>query len=229
MTHAVDEIRHQALRRLAIFAVFLAVVLFVPAGTLNYWQAWIYWLLFTGLSVGSTLYFVKHDPALVRRRMHAGARAETEKSQKRIMALTSVCFLLLYLVPSLDHRWQWSSLPPWLSLAADLGVALGYAIILVVMKENSYAAATIRVDEAQPVISTGFYALVRHPMYAGAVVMFGCTPLALGSYWGLLVMLAIVPALAWRLIDEERYLKQHLPGYADYCTRVRYRLIPGIW
>ena len=194
MTHAVDEIRHQALRRLAIFAVFLAVVLFVPAGTLNYWQAWIYWLLFTGLSVGSTLYFVKHDPALVRRRMHAGARAETEKSQKRIMALTSVCFLLLYLVPSLDHRWQWSSLPPWLSLAADLGVAL-----------------------------------VRHPMYAGAVVMFGCTPLALGSYWGLLVMLAIVPALAWRLIDEERYLKQHLPGYADYCTRVRYRLIPGIW
>ena len=111
----------------------------------------------------------------------------------------------------------------------DGGVALGYAIILVVMKENSYAAATIRVDEAQPVISTGFYALVRHPMYAGAVVMFGCTPLALGSYWGLLVMLAIVPALAWRLIDEERYLKQHLPGYADYCTRVRYRLIPGIW
>ena len=229
MTQAVDEIRHQALRRLALFAGFMAVVLFVPAGTADYWQAWAYWLLFTGLSVVSTLYFVKHDPALVRRRMHAGARAETEKSQKLIMALTSICFLLLYLVPSFDHRWHWSSMPAWLSVAADGGVALGYAIILVVMNENSYAAATIRVDEAQPVISTGPYALVRHPMYAGAVVIFGCTPLALGSYWGLLVMLAIVPALVWRLIEEERFLTRNLPGYADYCRQVHYRLIPGVW
>jgi protein-S-isoprenylcysteine O-methyltransferase Ste14 len=229
MTHAVDEIRNEALRRLALFTGFMAVLLFAPAGTLDYWQAWVYLLLFIGLSIASTLYFIKHDPALVRRRMQVGVRAETEKSQKLIMALTSVCFLLLILLPGFDRRLHWSSVPAWLSLAADLGLMLGFAVICVVMQVNSYAATTIRVDEAQPVVSHGPYALVRHPMYAGAVVLFGCTPLALGSYWALLVAPAFVLLLAWRLIEEERYLKQHLPGYADYCRRVRYRLVPGVW
>ncbi len=229
MTHAVDEIRHQALRRLALFAGFMAVALLSAAGTLAYWQAWIYWLLFTASSFASTLYFVRHDPALVRRRMEVGARAEKEKSQKLIMALSSLGFLLLYLVPAFDRRLHWSSVPPWLSLAADAGVALGFAIIFVVLRENSYAAATIRVEPEQPVVSSGLYARVRHPMYSGAVVMFGCTPLALGSYWGLLVVVPAVALLAWRLIDEERFLSRNLTGYQAYCRQVRYRLLPGVW
>ena len=229
MTHAVDAIRTEALRRLALFAGFMAVLLFAPAGTLDYWQAWVYLLLFIGLAFVSTLYFIRHDPALVRRRMQAGARAETENSQKLIMALTSMCFLLLILLPAFDRRLHWSSVPAWASLAGDLGVTLGFAFIFVVMRVNSYAAATIRVDEAQPVVSRGPYALMRHPMYAGAVVLFGCTPLALGSFWALLVVPAIVLLLAWRLIEEERYLREHLPGYIDYCRRVPYRLIPGVW
>jgi protein-S-isoprenylcysteine O-methyltransferase Ste14 len=161
--------------------------------------------------------------------MSAGPAAETQPKQKLIMALTSICFLLLIILPGLDHRLSWSAMPSWLSIVGDAGVAASFLAIFRVLRQNSYAAATIQVEANQPVVSTGAYAIVRHPMYAGALPMFVFTPLALGSYWALPVLVPMISALVWRLLDEERYLKEHLPGYSEYCRQVRRRLIPGLW
>ena len=229
MTQDLDKLRHRSLRGLALFTLALGVVLFLPARSLRYWQGWLYLAMFCGCCVATTLYFLKHDPKLVERRAAAGPAAEKQPTQKIIMTLTSVCFLLLLVIPALDHRWHWSEVPVWLVLLSDAGFVLSFFLIALVLRQNSYAASTIQVEAQQPVVSTGAYALVRHPMYAAALPMFVATPLALGSYWGLLVIIAMMPALIWRLLDEERYLARNLPGYAEYCARTRYRLIPLVW
>ena len=174
-------------------------------------------------------YFLEHDPALIERRINAGPAAEQEPTQKFIISLVIVGFLLLFLVPALDFRWNWSPTPAWLSVLANVGIVASFVVFFLVMKQNSYAASTVTVEPGQPVVSTGVYAVVRHPMYAGALLLVAATPLALGSYSGLLVALAALPVLMWRLLDEERILKRDLPGYVDYCRRLRYRLIPGVW
>ena len=229
MPEASTELRRRAWKALAIYLPSMWLLLFLPAWTLGYWQAWVYWLLYAALSVAGTRYLLEHDPKLVERRLAVGPGAEREKTQKIIMIFATACFVLTLSIPGIDHRLHWSSVPPWLALLGDAGVVLGYACIFAVVRENSYAAATIRVEAEQPIISTGPYAIVRHPMYSGALLMLGITPLALGSTWGLLMVLPILAALAWRLLDEERFLTRNLPGYADYCRRVRFRLIPGIW
>ena len=217
------------MRANAIFLLAMGIMLFLPAWTLSYWQAWVFWLLFAAATSLSTPYFLKHDPKVVERRMAAGPAAETEPTQKRIMTVTSLCLVALLVVPGIDHRLHWSDVPAALVLASDAAVMLGFIAICYVIRENSYAAATVRVEREQPVVSSGPYAIVRHPMYAGALLMFGVTPLALGSLWSLLLAIPLAAALAWRLLDEERFLKQNLPGYAAYCAQVRYRLVPGVW
>ena len=172
---------------------------------------------------------LKHDPKLVERRMKVGPAAEQRPVQKIIMAITLVGFILLIVVPGFDFRWHWSAVPTWLVLAADALLALSFVIFFIVLRQNSYAASTIRVEADQPVVSTGLYAIVRHPLYSGALLLLLATPLALGSYWGGLVAFALIPVLLWRLLDEERFLKQNLPGYAEYCHATRFRLIPLIW
>jgi len=215
-------------RQLA-FVMFLAALLCGVAGTLAYWQGWLFLAVFTGASIAIGLYFARHDPALIERRIKAGPRAEQVPAQKIIIALLMVGFLLLVVLPALDHRWHWSSVPVWLAIVGDAGIVASFAIFFMVMKQNSYAASTITVEAGQPVVSTGVYALVRHPMYAGALLLIISIPLALGSYWGLLLLVLLVPLLAWRLLDEERFLARNLPGYPDYQRRVRYRLVPLIW
>ena len=215
-------------RQLA-FVMFLAALLCGVAGTLAYWQGWLFLAVFTGASITIGLYFARHDPALIERRIKAGPRAEQVPAQKIIIALLMVGFLLLVVLPALDHRWHWSSVPVWLAILGDAGIVASFAIFFMVMKQNSYAASTITVEAGQPVVSTGVYALVRHPMYAGALLLIISSPLALGSYWGLLLLVLLVPLLAWRLLDEERFLARNLPGYPDYQRRVRYRLVPLIW
>lgn len=215
--------------RQAAFVPVLVVSLFAPAGTLAYWQAWLFIAVFMGASVALGVYFMKHDPALIERRQRGGPSAETEPAQKIIIVMIMIGFLLLLIVPGFDHRWHWSAIPLWLVLVGDAGVILSFIVFFVVMKQNSYAAATITVETDQPVVSTGLYAIVRHPMYAGGLLMMIAMPLALGSTWALLVLVPAVPVLAWRILDEERFLKASLPGYADYCRQVRYRLIPGVW
>jgi protein-S-isoprenylcysteine O-methyltransferase Ste14 len=225
----VRDIRARAWRANAIFLPAMWVVLFLPAWTLDYWQAWLYWLIYAAGTLVGTEYFIRHDPKLVERRLAVGPAAEKEPRQKLIMTAASAIFIVTLIVPGIDHRLHWSELPVWPALLGEAGVLAGYTVIVATVMENSFAAATIRVEAGQPIISTGPYALVRHPMYSGALLMLGLTPLALGSAWGLLMIVPIFAGLAWRLIDEERVLKRDLPGYEDYCRRVRFRLLPGVW
>ncbi len=213
----------------ACLAGVVALLLFVPAGTPRYWQAWAYLAVFFGASGVITRYLVNNDPALLRRRLRGGPTAEKETSQKIIMSFTSVFYVALLVVSALDHRFGWSSPPAFLTIAADVLIMLGLYIVFLVYRENSFASATIEVAADQRVISTGPYAVVRHPMYAGGFLYLLATPLALGSWWGLLAVAALAPFFAWRLFDEERVLTEKLPGYADYCSKLRWRLIPGVF
>ena len=214
---------------LVVLAVMMGLLLFVSAGTVHYWQAWVYLSIFTGASFLITLYLMRKDQALLDRRMSAGPTAEKRPTQKFIMLCTSIGFIALLVVPAFDHRFGWSSVPLGVVVAGDLLVAIGFYFIFLVYRENTFTSATIEVVENQRVISTGPYAIVRHPMYASASLYLLGTPLALGSYWGLVPIAAMMPFLIWRLFDEERFLARNLPGYTEYQKRVRYRLVPFVW
>jgi protein-S-isoprenylcysteine O-methyltransferase Ste14 len=214
---------------LAILALVMSLLLFVPAGAVRYWEAWTYLSIFIGASVLITLYLMRKDPALLERRMRGGPTAEKQPAQKFIMLCATVAFIALLVVPAFDHRLGWSTVSLAGVAVGDALVAIGFYLIFLVYRENTYTSAIIEVAEGQTVISTGPYAIVRHPMYAGGLVYLVGTPLALASYWGFVAIAAIVPCLVWRLIDEERYLATHLPGYTAYRERVRYRLVPYVW
>jgi protein-S-isoprenylcysteine O-methyltransferase Ste14 len=224
-----NTLTKRAFRALLVLVVVMAALLFIPAGTLDYWQAWIFLTVYVALSVAITLHLAKKDPRLLERRMRGGPFAEKRISQKIIMTVTSLGFFGLIVVPAFDHRFGWSHLPPPVALAGDVLMALGWLAVFFVFRENTFTSATIELAPDQRVISTGPYALVRHPMYAGALVMLLGIPIALGSWWGVLVIVAILPALIFRLIDEEKFLARNLPGYQEYQAKVRYRLIPGVW
>jgi protein-S-isoprenylcysteine O-methyltransferase Ste14 len=214
---------------LAVVTGVMCALLFGTAGTTRYWQAWVYVSIFLGSSVLTTVYLMKRDPALLARRMRGGPMFEKEGAQRIIMAFTSLGFIALLVVPALDHRFGWSAVPVWGVVLGDVLVALGFSFIFLVYRENTFTSATIEVAAGQKVISTGPYAVVRHPMYAsGSLYMIG-TPLALGSYWGFVALAAMAPFLLWRLLDEERILTRDLPGYREYRQRVRHRLVPFVW
>jgi len=214
---------------LCAFGIAIALLLFVVAGTIRYWQAWLYLATVLGASLFTTLYLMKHDPALLERRMRGGPTAEREPRQKVIMLFASLGFVALLVVPALDHRFGWSAVPPWGVVVGNLLTAVGLYLVYRVYRVNSFTSATIQVAADQTVVSTGPYAVVRHPMYASASIWVIGTPLALGSYWGLLAVAAMLPFLIWRLIAEERLLALRLPGYTEYQKRVPYRLVPRIW
>jgi protein-S-isoprenylcysteine O-methyltransferase Ste14 len=214
---------------LAVLTVVVGLLLFVPAGTVRYWQAWLYLSVFTGASVLTTVYLMRRDPALLERRMRGGPTAEKQPAQKFIMLCTSIGFIALLVVPAFDHRFGWSTVALGGVVAGDALVATGFYLISMVYRENTFTSATIEVAENQKVISTGPYAIVRHPMYASASLYLLGTPLALGSYWGLVPIAAMMPFLIWRLVAEERFLARNLPGYTEYQKRVRRRLVPLVW
>jgi protein-S-isoprenylcysteine O-methyltransferase Ste14 len=219
----------KALGGLLCLLLVMAALLFPPAGTLDYWQAWVFLAVLGGSALAITLYLMQRDPALLQRRVRAGPTAEKERSQKIIQSITATGFIAMLVVPALDHRFGWSPVPTYVSLAGDALVALGFLITFFVYRENTFASATIEIAPEQRVISTGLYARLRHPMYMGGLFCFIGMPLALGSCWGLLVFLLILPALIWRIVDEEKLLAGNLPGYAEYCRKVRYRLVPFVW
>ena len=219
----------KAFAGLLFLFVAMATLLFVPAGTTDYWQAWTFLAVYFASSIALSLYLMIADPALMQRRMRGGPTAEKEPVQKIIMIITSLGFVGLLVVPALDHRFAWSQMSPTMALAGDVLVGIGWLAIFFVFRENSFSSATIELAPDQKVISTGPYALVRHPMYAGALVMLLGIPIALGSWWGILVLAAILPALIWRLFEEEKFLARNLAGYVEYQNKVRYRLIPTIW
>jgi len=219
----------KAIGGLAILFLVMASLLFLPARTFAYWQAWVFLAVYFSASIAISLYLITSDPALLARRMSGGPFAEKEPAQRVIMSITSLAFVGLLVLPAIGHRLRWSELSPGAALAGDVLVLLGWLGIFFVFKENSFSSATIELASDQRVISTGPYAWMRHPMYAAALVMLLGIPIALGSSWGVLIVVAMLPVLIWRLLDEERFLVRNLPGYAEYQRRVRYRLLPLIW
>jgi protein-S-isoprenylcysteine O-methyltransferase Ste14 len=226
---ATPELRGKAIRSMLQFQIFVAFIIFLSAWSLRFWQGWLFWLVFSALVWWITLYFLRHDPHLIEGRMKAGPSAEQRTTQKIIQALASILAAGLVIVPGVDHHFRWSSVSAPISLIADAMVVVGFAIIFQVFKANSFAASTIKVETEQRVISTGPYAMVRHPMYSGAGIALIATPLALGSLWGLPAALVLIAVLVVRLLDEERYLAANLVGYDSYRSKVRYRLVPMIW
>jgi len=215
----------------ALVALSLArgLLLFILAGTFHYWQGWVCLSILIGASTLITIYLMKHDPSLLERRMRGGPAEEKRTAQKVIMLFASCGFIALLVVPALDHRWAWSNVPLGWIVIGDVLMAMGFYFTFLVYKENSFSSATIEVAENQRVISTGPYAIIRHPMYASALLYVLGMPIALGSYWGLLAAASMIPFLVLRLLDEERFLASNLPGYSEYQQRVRHRLVPFIW
>jgi protein-S-isoprenylcysteine O-methyltransferase Ste14 len=214
---------------LAFLLAVLGLILFGFAGTLNFWQAWVYLATFGICTLLITLYLVQYDQKLLASRVAAGPTAETQKSQQVIQSLASLFFIGLYVVSGLDFRNHWSSVPQIVSIIADGFVILGFYVVFRVFRENTYTSATIEVKDEQKVISTGPYSLVRHPMYAGAFLLLIFTPVALGSWVAIPFVLPLIGVIIVRLLDEEKFLLANLPGYAAYREKVRYRLVPGVW
>ena len=210
-------------------AIVMALVLFGGAGTVRYTEAWIYLGIFFTASLLITLYLMKHDPALLERRVEAGPWAEKRAVERIIMSLASLGFIGLLLIPALDHRFHWSTVPLPVAIAGDILTALSFIVIFFVYRENTFSSAVVDVMPGQRVVDTGPYSIVRHPMYAAALLLFIGTPLALGSWLGLAAFPAALPPLLWRLFDEEALLSRTLPGYTTYCSRVRWRLVPGVF
>ena len=209
--------------------LFFGVLLFWPAGTFDYWQAWVFIAVFTVVSSGPTVYWGLRKPEVLRRRMHSGPLAETRTAQKVATVGIMAIVVAMLVISALDHRFGWSNVPTWLVIVGDVLVAVGLGMSMLVVNQNNYAAATITVEEQQPVISTGMYGLVRHPMYVGALIMMVGMPLALDSYWALLTVVPSLAVLAMRIDDEEKMLRQELDGYDEYTHKVHYRLVPGVW
>lgn len=208
--------------------VAIGLVLFASAWTFHYWQAWAYLAVIFVCSVPVTLFMIR-DPALLESRTRIGPSAEQRPIQRLIVLVLFVPTLAEFVLPGLDHRFGWSHMPSWVSIAGDALIAVGIGFSAAVFRENSFGAATVKVVAGQKVISTGPYAFVRNPMYSGAVVFFIGMALALGSWWTLIPAVLTIPCFAWRLSDEEKLLAESLAGYTDYQAKVRWRLIPGVF
>jgi protein-S-isoprenylcysteine O-methyltransferase Ste14 len=228
---AMDPEEQKNLRKkiaLLVPAVFLVLglIFFIPAGTLDYWEAWVYCAVLLVPFLFVLTYLLRKDPELLVRRIRL---REKESAQRRIIGASGLIFFIGFLIPGLDHRYGWSDVPLAAVLAADALVIVGYALVFLVFKENPFASRVVEVEPGQKVISTGPYALVRHPMYLGTSIMWLATPIALGSYWALPVFLILPIVLVYRIRNEEEVLLRELPGYREYTQKVRYRFIPGIW
>lgn len=222
----IPRLRRTAYGRLLAAALGLGVLFFLPAGTFHYWEAWVYLGVLLIPMFATSTYLLRRDPELLERRMRD---REPQAAQQLIVTVSAVMLTAILLVPGLDHRFGWSSVPAPLVIAGDALVLLGYVLFVLVMRENRYASRTVEVEKNQKVITTGPYALIRHPMYLAATLIYVASPLALGSYWGLIPAAVLPVLLGARILSEERLLHEHLEGYTAYTQKTRSRLIPGIW
>ena len=220
------QIKQQVWIRMPLAPLGAGLLFFGTAGTLVYWEAWVYMaILFlpTFFLVG---YLMKHEPKLLERRLR---KDEKEPAQQRILKWASVFFLAAFLLPGFDKRFGWSSVPAGLVIAADLAVLLGFILFTLVLKENRFASRVIEVEQEQEVITTGPYARVRHPMYVAVLLIYVFSPLALGSYWAMIPVLFLIVLVVARIRNEEAVLLRDLKGYREYTEKVRSRLVPGVW
>jgi protein-S-isoprenylcysteine O-methyltransferase Ste14 len=213
----------------ALGLIAFGLLLFLPAGTVHYWQAWVFLAVFALSTWIPSVYLIRTNPVALQRRMRAGPLAEARTLQRIVITVLFICFPAMFVLSATDHRFGWSPVPTALVLAGDILVAVGLGVAMLVIIQNGYAAANINVEAEQKVVTTGLYGLVRHPMYAGNVIMMLGVPLALGSYWGLIFLIPGLVVLALRIRDEESLLEQELSGYSDYEQQVHYRLMPHVW
>ncbi len=217
-----------AIRNFLIGVIALGVVLCLLAGTFRYWQGWVFTILFALLTTAQGLYLGIKDPELLERRRQIAPEGES-RPEKIFIVVALLADLCLMAFSALDHRFGWSRVPAMVPVIGDVLLVLSFCLYYLVFRENSYAASSIKTFEGQKVISTGLYGLVRHPKYAGDLVLVISIPLALGSWWALAFVVLTIPGLVWRILDEEKLLKKDLPGYVEYTRKVRYRLVPYLW
>lgn len=212
---------------LYLFSIlFVGVLVFLPAGTLKFMNGWLFMgLLFIPMFF-ALLYLLVKDPELMAKRMKT---KEKEKPQKVYLLLSTIVCLATFAIPGLDFRFAWSDMPSLVVMIATVTMLAGYIIFFVVMRQNSYASRVIEIQEEQKLIDTGLYALVRHPMYSGATLLYLSAPLVLGSWYALLPAVVVPLLLIMRIKNEEKVLSEGLKGYGEYMKKVRYRLIPYIW
>jgi protein-S-isoprenylcysteine O-methyltransferase Ste14 len=220
------ELMERVCLRVLLAILVLSGMFFLPAGTFAYWEAWVYLVILFIPMVLVLVYLIKYDPELLERRMRM---KEKEGKQKLIVQLSFLYFLLTFLLPGFDKRFEWSHVPAGVVVLADILVLVGYSMFFLVLRENRYASRIIEVVQGQKVISTGPYALVRHPMYLGMSLMYISSPVALGSYWAIIPSLLIIPLLVARIKNEEAVLIKELEGYQEYLQKTKFRLFPGIW
>lgn len=220
------ELLRKVLGRYLAALLILGAMFFLPAGTIFYWEAWAYLAILFIPMLLVLLYLIKNKPDLLERRMRM---REKEAEQKLIIKLSYLYFLAAFLLPGFDQRYGWSTVPAPVVVMADMIVLLGYAIFFLVLKENRYASRIVEVEQQQQVITTGPYALVRHPMYLAASLMYIFSPLALGSYWAMIPTILLLILLVARIQNEEEVLMRELAGYQEYRQKIKYRLIPGVW
>ncbi|MDD9895477.1 MAG: isoprenylcysteine carboxylmethyltransferase family protein [Gammaproteobacteria bacterium] len=221
-----NNITLQIIARIAALPVIVWLILLLPAGTFDFWEVYVYFGLLLVMMVLALVYFVKHDPGVLKRRLET---REKESTQKVVITLMGLAIIAVYLLSGFDRRFEWSATPLWIQVIGFLLVVGGYLFATLVMKQNSFAARTVRVEESQQLVDTGLYGVVRHPMYTGVVAMYAGTPIALGSWYGLAPLLIFIICLQVRMQNEEQVLTNELEGYSDYKQRVHWRLIPGIW
>jgi protein-S-isoprenylcysteine O-methyltransferase Ste14 len=217
--------------RFSLGLIFVTAVLFIPAGSLKFWQGWAFMAITFIPLIGFFTYFYKHDPQLIERRLQT---KEKVSEQKLLVRLLQPVFFGAFLLPGLDYRFGWSrtslgAVPLWLTLLSQALILGALLFVAWVMKVNRFASRTIQVEAGQKVISTGPYRMVRHPMYLGSVVLCLSISLALGSYFALPAFVLLIPFYVFRLLNEEKVLRQELSGYPEYCLRTRFRLIPFVW
>lgn len=220
------KIGRQLTIRIVFFILLSCLIFFLPARTLKFYEAWGYIAIILTCAVIAIVYFLKHDPDLLERRLRT---REKVKEQKWIIKIGSVLFIPTFIIPGFDKYNGWSDIPLVLVIISDIIILLSYLLVLRVFKENSYASRVVEINTDQRVISTGPYSYVRHPMYTGVLLMYGFTPLALGSYWALTGTFFLVAVIVFRIFSEEKFLAENLDGYKEYLLKIRYRIIPGIW
>lgn len=206
--------------------LLVGALLFLPAGSLLYPNAWLFLgLLFIPMLILGVVLLIK-APSLLQKRLNA---KEGERAQRGVVALSGMLFIAGFVVAGLDYRFGWSHIPSWVVAIASVILLVSYALYAEVMRENAYLSRTVEVQDGQHVVDTGLYGIVRHPMYAVTVWLFLSIPVVLGSWWSLLCFLPYVAAIVARILNEERVLEAGLAGYTDYKKRVKYRLFPFIW
>ena len=212
--------------RFVILFIVMCAAFFGPARTFAFWEAWVYLCIVFTCATAVIIYFLKNDRDLLVRRMMT---KENLKEQRLIIRFGWLLYIPTFIIPGFDKYYRWSNIPTYIIVSSDIIVLLAYLLIFRVFRENSYASRVVETYTSQKVITTGLYALIRHPMYTGMILMFGFTPLALGSYWASIGTIFFIVIIIARLYSEEKFLSESLPGYQDYMKKTQYRLIPWIW